>query len=108
MIHFISEYLLENAKVKKFLLFLTRFLQDSGVLESRSVMHELTVSNPLFCLHLFNQIIAFVQSAAELLHIQPDIACYAKLMTGGVVPLAATLASDAVFEAFTGDSKVIS
>lgn len=49
-----------------------------------------------------------MQSAAELLHIQPDIACYAKLMTGGVIPLAATLASDAVFEAFTGDSKVIS
>lgn len=28
-------------------------------------------------------------------------------MTGGIIPLAATLASDAVFEAFTGDSKVI-
>ncbi|KAK6159136.1 hypothetical protein DH2020_006450 [Rehmannia glutinosa] len=46
------------------------------------------------------------ESAAEMLHCQPDIACYAKLMTGGIIPLAATLASDAVFEAFTGDSKL--
>lgn len=38
---------------------------------------------------------------------QPDISCFAKLMTGGIIPLAATLATDAVFEAFTGDSKVI-
>ncbi|KAK4481850.1 hypothetical protein RD792_012761 [Penstemon davidsonii] len=46
------------------------------------------------------------ESAAEMIHCQPDIACYAKLMTGGVIPLAATLASDDVFEAFTGDSKL--
>ncbi|XP_052200425.1 bifunctional dethiobiotin synthetase/7,8-diamino-pelargonic acid aminotransferase, mitochondrial [Diospyros lotus] len=47
-----------------------------------------------------------VESAAELLYCQPDIACFAKLMTGGIVPLAATLASDAVFNAFLGDSKL--
>lgn len=29
-------------------------------------------------------------------------------MTGGIVPLAVTLASEAVFEAFVGDSKVYS
>ncbi|CAH9090085.1 unnamed protein product [Cuscuta europaea] len=46
------------------------------------------------------------ESAAELLSCQPDIACFAKLMTGGVVPLAVTLASEAVFEAFLGDSKL--
>nr|GME13234.1 bifunctional dethiobiotin synthetase/7,8-diamino-pelargonic acid aminotransferase, mitochondrial [Ipomoea batatas] len=46
------------------------------------------------------------ESAAELLSCQPDIACYAKLMTGGVIPLAVTLASEAVFEAFFGDSKL--
>lgn len=27
-------------------------------------------------------------------------------MTGGIIPLAATLATDAVFDAFVGDSKV--
>ncbi|GFQ01905.1 bifunctional dethiobiotin synthetase/7 8-diamino-pelargonic acid aminotransferase mitochondrial [Phtheirospermum japonicum] len=48
----------------------------------------------------------FIQSAAEMLYCQPDIACFAKLMTGGIIPLAATLASDAVFDAFTGDSKL--
>ncbi|KAF7154301.1 hypothetical protein RHSIM_Rhsim01G0006800 [Rhododendron simsii] len=47
-----------------------------------------------------------VESAAELLCCQPDIACFAKLMTGGIVPLAATLATDAVFNAFVGDSKL--
>ncbi|XP_011069894.1 bifunctional dethiobiotin synthetase/7,8-diamino-pelargonic acid aminotransferase, mitochondrial [Sesamum indicum] len=46
------------------------------------------------------------ESAAEMLYCQPDIACFAKLMTGGIIPLAVTLASDAVFEAFTGDSKL--
>ncbi|KAK4415274.1 Bifunctional dethiobiotin synthetase/7,8-diamino-pelargonic acid aminotransferase, mitochondrial [Sesamum alatum] len=46
------------------------------------------------------------ESAAEMLYCQPDISCFAKLMTGGIIPLAVTLASDAVFEAFTGDSKL--
>lgn len=48
-----------------------------------------------------------LQSAAELLGCLPDIACFAKLMTGGVIPLAATLASDAVFDSFLGESKVM-
>ncbi|KAL6977691.1 Bifunctional dethiobiotin synthetase/7,8-diamino-pelargonic acid aminotransferase, mitochondrial [Sarracenia purpurea var. burkii] len=47
-----------------------------------------------------------VESAAELLCCQPDIACFAKLMSGGIIPLAATLATDAVFDAFVGDSKL--
>lgn len=47
-----------------------------------------------------------VESAAELLLCQPDIACFAKLMTGGMIPLAATLATNAVFESFVGDSKL--
>lgn len=48
-----------------------------------------------------------VESAAELLGCQPDIACYAKLMSGGVIPLAATLATESVFDAFKGDSKLM-
>ncbi|KAM7477033.1 hypothetical protein LguiB_024276 [Lonicera macranthoides] len=47
-----------------------------------------------------------VESAAELVCCEPDIACFAKLMTGGIIPLAATLATDAVFDAFVGDSKL--
>lgn len=47
------------------------------------------------------------ESAAEMLCCQPDISCFAKLMTGGIIPLAATLASETVFEAFTGDSKLL-
>uniref|UniRef100_A0A0D9X5S6 Dethiobiotin synthase n=1 Tax=Leersia perrieri TaxID=77586 RepID=A0A0D9X5S6_9ORYZ len=47
-----------------------------------------------------------VESASELLGCLPDISCYAKLMTGGIVPLAATLATEAVFEAFRSDSKL--
>ncbi|KPV73800.1 uncharacterized protein RHOBADRAFT_37661 [Rhodotorula graminis WP1] len=37
---------------------------------------------------------------------RPDIACYAKILTGGLVPMAVTLASDAIFQAFWGDKKV--
>lgn len=44
-------------------------------------------------------------SAAAAAGITPDIACYAKLLTAGSVPLAVTLASDDVFHAFDGDSK---
>ncbi|CAM6041370.1 unnamed protein product [Sphagnum compactum] len=47
-----------------------------------------------------------VESAAELLGCKPDIACYSKLLTGGVVPLGATLASELVFETFMGNSKL--
>lgn len=50
----------------------------------------------------------FSQSAAELLGCVPDIACFAKLMTGGMIPLAVTLATNAVFTAFLGESKVSS
>eukprot|EP00898_Chlorokybus_atmophyticus_P000065 jgi/Chlat1/1059/Chrsp110S08633 len=46
------------------------------------------------------------QSAAALLGCRPDIACYAKLLTGGVVPLSVTLATEDVFNAFQGDSKL--
>lgn len=44
-------------------------------------------------------------AACALLGITPDIAAYGKLLTGGTVPLAATLASEEVFAAFEGNSK---
>ncbi|XP_050217173.1 bifunctional dethiobiotin synthetase/7,8-diamino-pelargonic acid aminotransferase, mitochondrial [Mercurialis annua] len=47
-----------------------------------------------------------VESAIELLGCLPDIACFAKLMTGGIIPLATTLASEEVFNSFIGDSKL--
>ncbi|XP_022755405.1 bifunctional dethiobiotin synthetase/7,8-diamino-pelargonic acid aminotransferase, mitochondrial [Durio zibethinus] len=47
-----------------------------------------------------------VEAAAELLSCVPDIACFAKVMTGGIIPLAVTLATDAVFDSFIGDSKL--
>jgi hypothetical protein len=36
---------------------------------------------------------------------KPDIACYAKLLTGGLVPLAATATSEEVYDAFRGPAK---
>ncbi|GKV18237.1 hypothetical protein SLEP1_g28647 [Rubroshorea leprosula] len=47
-----------------------------------------------------------VETASELLGVLPDIACFGKLMTGGLIPLAATLATEAVFDSFAGDSKL--
>ncbi|KAF5749436.1 bifunctional dethiobiotin synthetase/7 8-diamino-pelargonic acid aminotransferase mitochondrial [Tripterygium wilfordii] len=47
-----------------------------------------------------------VETAAKLLGCLPDIACFGKLMTGGILPLAATLATDTVFDSFIGDSKL--
>lgn len=45
-------------------------------------------------------------SAASLLRLSPDIACYAKLLTAGTAPLAVTLASPEVFDAYKGSSKL--
>jgi len=46
-----------------------------------------------------------VASCCEILKSDPDIASYAKLLTGGLVPMSVTLASDNVFCVFLGDSK---
>lgn len=63
-------------------------------------------------LHQFTCLISslyfFPQTAAELIHCVPDIACFGKLLTGGIIPLAVTLATNAVFDSFIGDSKVLS
>ncbi|KAA0041161.1 bifunctional dethiobiotin synthetase/7,8-diamino-pelargonic acid aminotransferase [Cucumis melo var. makuwa] len=48
-----------------------------------------------------------LQTVAKLLHCMPDIACFTKLMTGGIIPLSATLALNSVFESFIGDSKAL-
>lgn len=44
-------------------------------------------------------------SASKILGIDPDIASYSKLLTGGAVPLAVTLAREEVLKAFDGESK---
>ncbi|BEI85419.1 hypothetical protein CcaverHIS002_0508200 [Cutaneotrichosporon cavernicola] len=45
-------------------------------------------------------------SAASVLGTTPDISVYAKILTGGLLPLSATLASRSVFDAFLSDRKV--
>lgn len=44
-------------------------------------------------------------SASSLLGTNPDISVHAKLLTGGLVPLCTTLASESIFKAFEGDEK---
>ncbi|KAI9670957.1 MAG: hypothetical protein M1831_005042 [Alyxoria varia] len=44
-------------------------------------------------------------SSSSLIHVQPDISVHAKLLTGGLVPLAATVASESVFEASLSPNK---
>jgi bifunctional dethiobiotin synthetase / adenosylmethionine---8-amino-7-oxononanoate aminotransferase len=44
-------------------------------------------------------------SPSSVLGVQPDIAVYAKLLTGGLVPMAVTLASKPIFSAFRGNRK---
>ena len=46
-----------------------------------------------------------LRSAGPVLGAHPDISVHAKVLTGGLVPLAVTLASDDVFRAFEGTSK---
>ncbi|KAJ3105713.1 hypothetical protein HDU97_007690 [Phlyctochytrium planicorne] len=42
----------------------------------------------------------------DVLNRYPDIACFAKALTGGLVPMAVTLATEKVFDMFKADSKV--
>ncbi|KNC81657.1 hypothetical protein, variant [Sphaeroforma arctica JP610] len=44
-------------------------------------------------------------STTQLLGVDPDISCYAKLLTGGVIPMSVTVASADVFDSFLGDAK---
>jgi len=44
-------------------------------------------------------------STAQALGVYPDIAVYAKMLTGGLTPLAATLATEDVFNAFLSENK---
>jgi dethiobiotin synthetase/adenosylmethionine--8-amino-7-oxononanoate aminotransferase len=46
------------------------------------------------------------ESAGPLLGVNPDISVNAKILTGGVLPLAVTMTSDRIFQAFTSDNKV--
>ncbi|KAF7329113.1 PLP-dependent transferase [Mycena kentingensis (nom. inval.)] len=46
-----------------------------------------------------------MESAVPLLGTTPDISVNAKILTGGLVPLATTLASDSIFNAFVGNDK---
>ncbi|KAI0544773.1 bifunctional dethiobiotin synthetase/adenosylmethionine-8-amino-7-oxononanoate aminotransferase [Xylaria curta] len=44
-------------------------------------------------------------TAASFLGLHPDISVHAKLLTGGLVPLCVTLASERIFDAFASDEK---
>lgn len=44
-------------------------------------------------------------SAASFLETHPDISIHAKLLTGGLLPLSVTLASESIFDAFLGYQK---
>lgn len=45
------------------------------------------------------------ESARDILGVDPDIACYSKLLSGGALPLGLTVTTDSVFSSFFGDSK---
>ncbi|KAG6025511.1 hypothetical protein E4U41_001502, partial [Claviceps citrina] len=45
------------------------------------------------------------RTSASFLGLHPDISVHAKLLTGGLLPLCATLASEAIFGAFLGPDK---
>jgi len=47
-----------------------------------------------------------LQTTSPILGTTPDISVHAKILTGGLVPLSATLASSSVFNAFLGERKV--
>jgi dethiobiotin synthetase/adenosylmethionine--8-amino-7-oxononanoate aminotransferase len=47
-----------------------------------------------------------MESTGPLLGVCPDISVNAKILTGGLVPMAVTLASDSIFQAFMSNKKI--
>lgn len=47
-----------------------------------------------------------LQSCSPLLGVYPDISVNAKMLTGGLMPMAVTMASDSIFQAFLSGEKV--
>lgn len=45
-------------------------------------------------------------SASDFLGCKPDVACFAKILTGGLVPMSVTLASQEIYDTFLGPTKV--
>lgn len=45
-------------------------------------------------------------TASDLLGCKPDVACFAKILTGGLVPMSVTLATQDMFDTFMGETKV--
>jgi dethiobiotin synthetase/adenosylmethionine--8-amino-7-oxononanoate aminotransferase len=45
-------------------------------------------------------------NSSQLVHIYPDIVVNAKLLTGGLLPLATTTASQSIYDAFLSDTKL--
>ena len=46
-----------------------------------------------------------LQTTSTVLGVHPDISVFAKMLSGGLVPLATTLAKEEIFEAFVGERK---
>lgn len=44
-------------------------------------------------------------TAAQLLQVFPDISVHAKILTGGILPMSVTLASESIYDSFLSDSK---
>jgi hypothetical protein len=44
-------------------------------------------------------------STTSLLHVNPDIGCYAKVLTAGLLPMSVTLATEEIFNVFKSDKK---
>ncbi|KAI0090188.1 onanonoxo-7-onima-8-eninoihtemlysoneda [Irpex rosettiformis] len=45
------------------------------------------------------------ETATSILGVNPDISVHAKVLTGGLVPLAVTMASESIFDSFYNDKK---
>ena len=48
-----------------------------------------------------------VASCQEILQIAPDVGCYSNLLTGGLLPMSVTLASDEVFQTYVDESEAL-
>lgn len=84
----------------------TNFYSQSSLISSKSSSPKEWSGIPVIFDEVFVGLYRLgMKSTIPLLGVNPDISVNAKILTGGLVPMSVTLASDSIFKAFWSDKK---
>lgn len=111
---FVETYLDSNTKTTKVgALLLEPLLVGAGGMKFVDPLFQRTLIDACKARHIpvvFDEVAVGMHrlgyaSTSTVLGVYPDVAVYAKMLSGGYLPISTTLASDEVFQCFYGDEK---